>query len=431
MRKIYSISTLFCIALFISIVSYFFFLKNNKYFFYPSVSKNHTKTLDSIFVTQVPSSQENDTFSIDKEAKNTISGIIKKGQHSIAIIQPYLTPTAFYKLLRVVEPIYSLKKLHVGQPYTLIISPLNNTLERFEYEINSDKKLIVEQEGESFKAYTEPIVYINKIHCITSVVQSSLFEAIVTSGEAPSLALRLVEILNFEIDFTKDLRFGDSFSVVFEKQFKDKVFKKYGRILGVSFNNNGIIYEGYRFHCDEGYEQYYNADGKNLKKVFLKTPLAVTRISSGYSLYRTHPIYCDIRPHLGVDYAAPIGTPVKTVADGVIVKVGWGQGFGKMIIVRHINGIESMYSHLSGFRSDIKIGRNVKQGETIGYVGTTGTVTGPHLDFRIRQKGHYINPTQLINPRMKPVSPNNIDQYKQVVSNIKRYMKQKQYTSNQ
>lgn len=347
---------------------------------------------------------------------------MKKGQSSFDIIGSYVSKENFYKIVKASEKVHSLKNIRTGQPYTFTQYSLDRSLDCFEYEISQNKKLIIERINSDFKAYLQPILYDRQLSCISGVIFSNLFDAINATGESSTLVMSLVDILGFEINFFRDLRVGDSFTMLVEKFFKENEFKGYGKILGVTFHNNGLCYEGYRFIDDSGTEQYYNAEGECLKRVFLKVPLDFTHISSGYSLNRIHPIYCDSRPHLGIDYAAPVGTPVKSIGDGIVMKVGWGSGFGKMIIVKHKDNIESMYSHLSTFPCGLRVGAEVKQEQIVGYVGSTGLSTGPHLDFRVRKKGQYINPTKISNPRIEAVSPHRLEEYKNFIVKIKAYM---------
>ncbi len=233
-------------------------------------------------------------------------------------------------------------------------------------------------------------------------------------GENPHLALKLVDLFGSEINFIRDLREGDSFSVLIEKRFRDGEYKGYGRILAARFTNQGKTYEAYLFNDGSG-QQYYNRKGENLKKTLLQSPLAFTRITSRFSHNRKHPILGKTIPHLGVDYGAPTGTPVKAVGEGVVTKRGWGGGYGNQIIVRHVAGLESMYAHLSGFARGLKEGTKVRQGQVIGFVGSTGLSTGPHLDFRLRQKGVFIDPTKAINPRGASVTPKRMAEFRQTV----------------
>lgn len=351
-----------------------------------------------------------------------ITGVVALGDSVSSILSPYLAPEAVQRLVTAAQQFHSLTHIHIGQPYAVIPSSKKKGLDRFEYEIDANQKLVVARVEKGYKASIEAIHYDYKLALVTGTITSSLFDAMKATGENPNLALSLAEIFTSEINFIKDLRQGDRFSLLLEKKYRGTQFKGYRAILGAKFVNQGKTYEGYRFVDENGMASYYNAQGESLKKMLLKAPLSFTRISSGYSMNRKHPVFFDRRPHQGVDYAAPSGTPVKAVGDGMVTKCGWGNGFGKMIIVNHANGLESMYSHLSGFAADLKKGKRVKQGQTIGYVGATGVATGPHLDFRLKRNGKYINPTKAINPRGASIPPKRMATFRKQQAQVLAYM---------
>jgi murein DD-endopeptidase MepM/ murein hydrolase activator NlpD len=198
---------------------------------------------------------------------------------------------------------------------------------------------------------------------------------------------------------------GDSFSILVEKRYRDGQFKNYGRVLGATFTNKGKFFEAFLFQGVSGNASHYNAKGESLRKVLLKAPLAFTRITSGYSRGRLHPIFHDVRPHEAIDYAAPAGTPIRAVGDGVINGKGRQGGYGNAVSIRHGAGLESRYGHMSGYAKGIVVGARVRQGQVIGFVGMTGWATGPHLCFRIKQHGHSINPLKAVNPREESIAP--------------------------
>lgn len=359
----------------------------------------------------------------DAAPSSVVSGVIAKGDSASELLSPYLSPDSVRQLLDATRKVHPLSKIRTGQPYTLVRTPDGGDMERFEYEINDLKKLIVTRTDEGLVAHVEPIVYDFNLVCVSGTIRSSLFETLASTGESPILAVRIADIFGSEINFIKDLREGDSFSLLIEKRFRDDAFKGYGKVLGATFTNQGKTYEAYLFDGGDGGEAFYNAKGESLKKTLLKAPLAFTRISSGYSMNRRHPIFKTHKPHQGVDYAAPSGTPVKAVGDGVIEKAGWGNGFGNMIVLRHSGGLESMYSHLSGFASGAKKGSRVRQGQVIGYVGATGYATGPHLDFRLKQNGKYINPSKVVAPRGGSVQRGRMTAFSRQRNVIREYLK--------
>lgn len=298
--------------------------------------------------------------------------------------------------------VFSLRSFRAGQPYVVVTDPATGRVSRFEYEIDDRRRLIVEGLDKP-SARLEDIEYSVMLDNVSGVVDSNLFQAMADVGESPQLALKLVELFGSEINFIKDLREGDSFRVLVEKRHRNGQAAGYGRILAATFTNRGKTYEAFLFGARNGKPQYYNRRGENLHKTLLQAPLSVTRVTSRFSQNRFHPILGRGRPHLGVDYGAPTGTPVKAVGDGVVSKRGWAGGYGHQIVIRHNSSLESLYAHLSGYARGLREGKRVRQGEVIGYVGSTGLSTGPHLDFRLRQNGSFINPARAINPRSEPV----------------------------
>ena len=207
-----------------------------------------------------------------------------------------------------------------------------------------------------------------------------------------------------------------------EKRFRNDAFEGNGRVLGATFTNQSKQHTAYLFHNERGRETYYNAEGDNLHRELLKAPLSFLRVTSRYSMARRHPVFGNTRPHQGIDYGAPTGTPIMAVGDGIITNIGRAGGYGKQVIIRHDNGLESLYGHMSRFAKNMKNGKRVRQGQTIGYVGATGTATGPHLDFRIRRQGQFVNPDKLIIPRDQALEKQRMADYKLVVHAVDAYL---------
>lgn len=226
-------------------------------------------------------------------------------------------------------------------------------------------------------------------------IENNLFEAMSKAGEDSELAAMVAGIFEWEIDFLKDLRPGDKFVVLVEKKFINDKYAGYGKILAADFYNQGKLHRAV-YYNDGKNKGYYNEKGQGLERGFLRVPLNYSRISSRYSTSRLHPVLGYHRPHYGVDYAAPIGTPVKATASGVVKIKSRTKGNGNYIGLRHPNGYETFYLHLHGFNRSIKKGSYVEQGQIIGYVGSTGYSTGPHLDYRIRKNGKWLNPLKFV-----------------------------------
>jgi murein DD-endopeptidase MepM/ murein hydrolase activator NlpD len=239
-----------------------------------------------------------------------------------------------------------------------------------------------------------------EVHLVKVVgeIRSSLFEGMNAAGEEDCLALDFAEILAWEIDFYMDVREGDRFKIVVEKIYKGVQFIQYGTIHAVEYERGEEVIRGVRYK-----ENYYDEKGIALRRAFLKAPLRFRRISSKYTRARRHPILGGVSPHFGVDYAAPIGTPIRAVADGTVLSCGWIGGFGKQVVLRHNNGYKTYYGHLSRYAPGIRKGRGVKQKQVIGYVGSTGLSTGPHLDYRLSKDGRFRNPLKEILPPGDPI----------------------------
>lgn len=347
----------------------------------------------------------------EEEEDEIINGMIARGDSAKDILAPYLPPDSVQQVLDVTKKVHPLTRLRSGHPYTVVRSADGGGMERFEYEIDDRRQLVVTRTENGFLAQVEPIVYEHVLVRVEGTIRSSLFETLASAGESPILAVRISDILGSEINFIRDIQDGDRFSLIIEKRFRGTVFKGYGRLLGLSFVNQGKKYEAFLYPTETG-EAYFNARGESLKKTLLKSPLSFTRISSGYSMNRKHPIFHDHRAHQGVDYAAPTGTPVKAVGSGTVDMAGWGNGYGNMVVLRHPGGLESMYSHLSRFSPLAKKGTRVRQGQVIGYVGSTGYATGPHLDFRLRKNGTFINPSKISSQRGEGISRRHMAEFK-------------------
>jgi murein DD-endopeptidase MepM/ murein hydrolase activator NlpD len=235
---------------------------------------------------------------------------------------------------------------------------------------------------------TTPDVRVATVH---GRVERSLFHAIEEAGEQPQLVIALVNIFEWDFDFTADTRAGDHFRLVVEKRYASDTFVSYGRVLAAQYRSERRLLTGIAFAVGQRFA-YYDADGRSLRKMFLKSPLAFTRITSGFTYARPHPIMGGTRPHLAVDYAAPTGTPVRAVADGVVVKAGWDGGYGQVVRIRHRAGYETLYAHLSRFGRGIHRGARVSQRQVVGHVGTTGLSTGPHLHYEVIKGGSRVNP---------------------------------------
>ncbi len=244
-----------------------------------------------------------------------------------------------------------------------------------------------------------------KVMLVKGEIKSSLYESMLEIGEKPSLIANYTDILAWEIDFFTETQNGDSFFVLVEKKFEDSLLVDYGQIEGVRYKGQIGDFSGFYFVDPKGNRDYYDAKGQSLRKSFLKSPLRYSYISSYFSRGRYHPILKIVRPHKGIDYVAPSGTPVSAIGNGVVTYAGWYDGYGRFVELSHSQRFKSRYGHLSRFGGGIRTGRNVTQGQIIGYVGSTGLSTGPHLHFELLQNGSWVNPLKIIPPRAEPVKP--------------------------
>jgi murein DD-endopeptidase MepM/ murein hydrolase activator NlpD len=333
---------------------------------------------------------------------NETKETIKKGETLSDILSRYdFSPAEIHKLRTEVKPVYDLAKIREGQEIRLYKDP-QEKVTAIEYDINSERYLHIQKNGGTYEAAEEKLPYETEIDMIWGTIEDNLPNAIAREGERATLAYELSEIFAWDVDFYIDLRKGDSFKILFEKKYLKDEFAGYGSVLAATFTNRGTTFQAYRFtYPDTKESDYFNEKGESLRKEFLKSPFKYTpRITSRFSHSRLHPVRKVYRPHYGVDYAAKIGTPVNATADGTVLFVGWSGASGRMIRIRHKNNYETMYLHLR--RCYVKKGDKVTGGQKIAEVGASGEVTGPHLDYRIKYAGTYINPLAY---RFKPVEP--------------------------
>ncbi len=361
-------------------------------------------------ITKADAKTMAETVAVPEVQRELIQGAVQPGETITSLLGHIFTPQQLYTLNQQCKDVFPLSKLCAGKDYRLAL--LNGAFERFEYDIDNEEQLIVLQSEEGFNISRTAIPYIVKQQVINGTITSSLFGAVINSGENETLALNLADIFAWDIDFIRDIQSGDSFQVLVEKRFREGKQAGYGRILAASFTNCGETYRGFLFKDGERGAAYFDENGMSLRKAFLKAPLSFSRISSGYTMRRLHPITKTYKPHPAIDYAAPTGTPIKTVGDGVVTKAAYNRFNGNYVKIRHPGSWETLYNHMSRFGRGIKVGKKVSQGQIIGYVGTTGRSTGPHLDFRMYKNGRTVNPLKVKTPSVAPVSSEHIAAFK-------------------
>ena len=338
-----------------------------------------------------------------------VNGIVKRGDTASSLLKNYLPLKTIYKICHLSSDIFSLAQIRKGQPYKIILT--GNTLVGFEYEIDNEDRLIAHKEADGFSITRAPIEYDVSLDVVSATISSSLFEAVRKAGEKTELAWKLSDIFAWDIDFIRDIQPGDQFKVLVEKRYQNKKLSGYGQIKAAFFTNNGTLFKAFLYKDLNEIYGYYDENGKSLQKAFLKAPLAFSRISSKFTKKRFHPIFKEYRPHPGVDYAAPKGTPIKTVGDGVVTGMGYNKGMGNYVNIRHSNGYTTGYNHMCKFARGMKKNKRLLQGDVIGYVGMTGYATGPHLDFRMRKNGKLLDPLKYKSPSSNPIKPVEMEQF--------------------
>jgi murein DD-endopeptidase MepM/ murein hydrolase activator NlpD len=340
-----------------------------------------------------------DSFTIEKRK-------IGRNQNLGQILEQFNLPEhSLAQLLQYAGRSFDLRKMRVGNPYTVFLS--KDTLARLQYLVyeHSPIDYVVFDFKDSVKISVkqkEITTIQRKAH---GEIHTSLWDAIKESNMNPMVALQLSDIYAWTIDFF-GLQPGDQFTVVYDELYVDSVSVGLGQIYGASFNHGGRDLLAIPFMQDSS-RSYFDGEGNSLRRAFLKAPLKFAHVTSRFSNSRLHPILKIRRPHHGVDYAAPIGTPVYSIGDGRIVSATYQGGEGRMVKVRHNGVYTTTYMHLSRFASGIQSGKYVTQGELIGYVGSTGLSTGPHLDFRVFKNGTAIDPLKMESPPVDPVKPDN------------------------
>jgi|RhiMethySRZTD1v2_1073278.scaffolds.fasta_scaffold15942_3 murein DD-endopeptidase MepM/ murein hydrolase activator NlpD len=296
--------------------------------------------------------------------------------------------------------VFNPRQLHSDRSYRLVRS-VDGMLREFEYQIDTDRflRIIARDRSRPTELDAEVVPYEKQVDVVAvrgriDSDHPSVIAAIEETGETIQLALAVAEIFSGEIDFDSDLQSGDSFDILVEKKSHDGQFSDYGAVLGARFITDGRDLRAIRWvDPATGKAAFYDDAGRSLKRFFLRSPLRFEpRVTSGFSRRRLHPVFRTYRAHLGIDYGAPTGAPVVAVSPGTVVSVGWSGGGGNMVRLRHGSGYESYYLHLSSFAKGIRAGVHVDQGQLIGRVGATGTATGPHLDYRLRKNGVFVNP---------------------------------------
>lgn len=331
---------------------------------------------------------------------------LEKGQTPAgALMRAGTAPDLTRRLIASLQDEVDIRAVRPEDTFTLYRSRAGE-VSRLEYQRRPDERVVVVEDGETFSARRETIPVEVMVRHVEGVVEGSLWFAMLEAGGGAETVLKFSDLFAWDFDFTTDTRRGDRFDLLVEERFVEGQRIGYGDVLAGRYLPAGTdaTMQVYQWPGADGHEGgYYDAEGNSVRRAFLKSPLSYRRISSGYSHNRRHPITKKVRPHLGVDYAAPTGTPIQSLGNGKITYVGWIKGFGKTIKVKHNATYLTQYAHLNGYARGMRAGVRVKQGDVIGYVGSTGMATGPHLDFRVQENGRWINPLTLKGGRAEPL----------------------------
>jgi murein DD-endopeptidase MepM/ murein hydrolase activator NlpD len=292
-----------------------------------------------------------------------------------------------------------LRSLKAGNHYSAFFNP-DASLASFEMTLDGSGRVEMTREGERWQSDWQPFQRRVEVRSLQGTLGGSLEESIREAGGPPSLAYRLADVFQWDLDFTKDLQKGDRFEVLYQEVQLDGKFHDVGTILAAIYDNRGRLHEAYRYGDAS---VYYDGDGSPMRKMFLRSPLRYSRITSSFSLHRFHPVLKEFRPHYGVDYGAPVGTPVQVTANGTVLSAGWDKGGGNVVKVQHGGGYVTAYLHLSRFAPGVHPGARVRQGDIIAFTGATGLASGPHLDYRVKCRDQWIDPLTLKGVRDEPI----------------------------
>lgn len=321
-------------------------------------------------------------------------------------------------LVSACKPYRNLTKVRRGHTFRVAVDETGR-VHRMRFDLEDAESYIAFQrrpEG-GYDAYELTYPVEHRVCAVAGVVDESVYLSLKERNAPPALAAKMNDILGWDVDFRRDVRTGDSYRIIYEEIHRDGEFVRTGPILAVEYTNRGVIYRGFRFDAEEGRSAYFDGSGNSLERQLKRAPVAYSRISSVFTSRRYHPVHKRWMPHWGVDYAAPVGTPVVAAGDGVVVEARYNKNNGRYVKIRHNNqSYETYYLHFSRFAKGIKKGVKVRQGQVIGYVGASGVASGPHLDYRVKKDGKWVDPRRLKLPASEPVPADRRDLFRDQVA---------------
>ncbi len=316
-----------------------------------------------------------------------------------------LSPQEIKKLTKTARPFYRLSRLRKDS--VVSVFTLDKALVKIQYKINPFEVLVLEKDASSkygYKAQKKDLPKEVRLVRGEGVINSSLYSAAMEAGVPPAVVIALSDVFAWDVDFSTDMRKGDSFKVLYEQIYVDNELVENGALRGAEISSGGRDYKAIYYKDSRGRSGFYDLDGKSLRRMLVKSPLRYRRISSYFTERRYHPILKKYRPHHGIDYAAPRGTPIDAAGSGKVTFAGWKRGYGRFVAIKHSNGYSTGYGHMSKIKKGIRRGLRVTQGDVIGYVGSTGISTGPHLHYEVRKGRKLINPLHIKGSPAKSVS---------------------------
>ncbi|MGH1538374.1 MAG: peptidoglycan DD-metalloendopeptidase family protein [Gammaproteobacteria bacterium] len=384
----------------------------------PVTPQHQSQTL----ALQVPQKDKHETTLTDKtadeleiipsepiEKESDITVVVKSGDTLSSIFSNLDIHQELTRILNLGKQAKPFKKIYPGQKLHFTFG--DDGIDKLELEKSITKSLVLYKDNESF-IVEEANRELDKISQVaTGTINQSLFLAGQDAGMSDSLIMGLAAIFGWDVDFALDIRQGDSFTVMYEELFLEGEKVGDGNIIAAEFINNKHTYRAYRYTDSNGKTEFYSPDGKSMRKPFMRTPVDLARISSHFNLRRKHPVLNKIRAHKGVDYAAATGTAIKATGDGKVVHRGRKGGYGNTIILRHGNTYTTLYAHMSKYARKTGVGSRVKQGQIIGYIGSTGLATGPHLHYEFRVNGVHRNPLKVKLPSAHPLPDSEMNRF--------------------
>ncbi|MGB8319752.1 MAG: peptidoglycan DD-metalloendopeptidase family protein [Ignavibacteriaceae bacterium] len=412
-RKIIVIAASFIIAVVISVLLIYNFQDNAP----------DTKLADNIIPARMPNE-----FGLYTDSLRESEHIVKRNETFGAILFRYnISQETFLKIQKASQNIFNIREIIAGNKYyTFTSADTSNHLRFLIYE-KDPVNFTVFDINDSIKVFNGARTVEYKTKTVAGEINYSLYNSLSEKDADPELIYKLAKVYAWQIDFFR-LRKGDSYKVIYEEKYVAEEPIGINKIIAADFKHDDQNFYAIRFKQDS-VSEFFDEDGNSLMKAFLKAPLEYSRISSRYSKKRFHPILKRFRPHLGIDYAAPTGTPIHSVGDGIVIEAAYSSGNGRFVKIRHNSVYSTQYLHMSMIAKGIRTGVSVKQGETIGYVGSTGLATGPHLCFRLWKYGAQVNPLKEKIPPSHPVNEDNLNAFNKKKESILKELKEIQLPS--